>query len=441
MKQQIQTIELYTPHRKQFEAHLLPHRFRVLSFGRQSGKSTWANNELLKHAWAKPNTVYWFVSPTYKQAKKMYRRMKKAIQKNIGMWRKNDSELIITLKNGSTIQYVSGEVYDNLRGETLHGCVIDEVRDQNKNLWARIIRPMLTSTKGWCAFVGTPNGFDHFYDLSLKALTNKNWAFLNAPSTCNPAFTKEEYDDAKRDMTLEEFEQEIEAQFRSLTQGQAYKSFNRERNIREIAPWMSEDKFHPFMPIELYLDFNVDFISWTYGQYKEGVGHYFRDEIRMSGNTELAALEFVSRFKTFGIRAEIGVNIVGDASGKSRKTSADIGATDYTILCDVLKDNGITYRNLTPESNPPVKDRVNTVNARLYAADKHTELWVHPDCQFAIKDFERVLWKEGSQKAILDQTKDPSLTHSTDGIGYGVCVRNPIKGTGNVGILRRIRRA
>ncbi|OPZ24554.1 MAG: Terminase-like family protein [bacterium ADurb.BinA186] len=387
--------------------------------------------------------MYWFISPTYKQAKIQYLRMKKALRplQARGMWHKNDSDLRVTFKNGSAIQFQSGEVYDNLRGETLNGVIIDEVRDQNPNLWPLVIRPMLTTTKGWAAFISTPRGFDHFYDFSLKAEADpKNWAFLSAPSTCNPAFTQEEYEQARQEMSEAMFAQEILAQFRDLTQGRAYPAFDKSKHVRLAPPWSVSDQFNPHAPIELYMDFNVHFLSWTYGQFREGAGHFFRGEIRLNSHTRDGALEFVSRFKQWGIKANPAVILVGDATGNASKTSAS-GETDYTIIKEVLRANHINYRDMTPASNPLVKDRVTTVNSRLLAADGHSEIFFHPDCKFAIKDFERVLWMENSERAILDQKSDASLTHSSDGIGYGICVRNPIKAVGSAGVLRQVRRA
>ena len=121
-------LVLYRPHSMQMKLHQCETRFAVASFGRQSGKSTYGINELLRWAWEKPGTRYWFVSPTFPQARVMYRRL-------IGMlWpvadvmlKKNQTELRVKLVNQSEIRFVSGEVLDNLRGETLNGAIIDEV--------------------------------------------------------------------------------------------------------------------------------------------------------------------------------------------------------------------------------------------------------------------------------------------------------------------------
>lgn len=93
---------------------------------------------------------------------------------------------------------------------------------------------------------------------------------------------------------------------------------------------------------------------------------------------------------------------------------------------------------MTPESNPQVKDRVNAVNAKLKDGNGDRHLWFHPDCKQAIRDMQRVVWKEGSGGAILDQTTDKERTHSSDGVGYVISELSPLvykKGTTRMSII------
>lgn len=414
------TLKLYKPHRKQLEFHQDQARYRVASLGRQSGKSTMCLNELVKRAWEKPGTKYWFISPTYGQAKVQYRRL-------VGMlWacpdvmsKKNQTELRVKFINDSEISFKSGENYQNLRGESLHGAVIDEVRDQHPDLWVQVIRPMLTTTKGWCAFVSTPNGFDSFYDLAMKATDDPEWSLIQSPSTCNPLFTDEELNNARKEMGEAEFAQEIMAEFRDLHNGSAYVSFS-EANIREFSPFLGDQHVYTkHLPILVGLDFNISPCAWVLGQERNG-DFYFFDEIFMSKtHTQEMAMELISRVRTLQPRTNPQVIICGDATGRALKT-ATAGKSDYSILFEMLDQAGITYDNRTPDSNPLVKDRVNIVNSKLKSASGSHHLFVHPNCKHLRKDLQRVAWKRGAT-AILDQTTDPSLTHMSDAMGYAVC--------------------
>ncbi len=439
---QVHKLQLYTPHEKQMQLHECTARFAIGSFGRQSGKSTCAINHLLKKAWERPGTSYWFVSPTFPQARVMYRRL-------VGMlWscrdvmvKKNQTELRIKLINGSQIRFVSGEVMDNLRGETLDGCVIDEVREQHSDLWPMVIRPMLATTRGWCWFISTPSGFDHFYDLAQKAKDDPEWQLFTAPSTANPLFSLQEFEAAKKNMSEPQFAQEILAEFRSLLAGKVYFAFS-DANKTETCPF-STGLWSPYHPVILGPDFNVSPMSWSISQHAYEKWWFF-DEIRLTdSNTLEAAREFRDKMivmKQNGWRAaDPCVWICGDASGKSRSTKSN--ESDYDILKGVLKEAGITYRDMTPEANPSIKDRVNAFNAQLRNASGESSAFLHPTgAKWLAHDMERVLWKNGSDFT-LDAGKDKMLTHMSDGAGYPVAMLTPVKSVRTVGKSRIISRS
>jgi hypothetical protein len=78
------------------------------------------------------------------------------------------------------------------------------------------------------------------------------------------------------------------------------------------------------------------------------------------------------------------------------------------------------------------------MNARLKSTDGTITLFYHPgNCPHLLRDFERVAWKQGAE-SILDQVRDKSLTHATDGVGYALCAFAPIELYGAVGKLYEI---
>lgn len=430
-------LRLYKPHSLQLKIHHSKARFKILVAGRQVGKSTFCNMEMLKKAWEKPKTRYAFVSPIFSQAKEQYRRMIAAIPKDI-IKNNSDSELRIELINESVMEYLSGDNPHSIRGKTLDGVLIDEVRDHSPELWGQVIRPMLATTGGWAIMSSTPAGYDYFYDLAEKAKTDKDWEVFHGASTCNPLFTQDEYEAAKREMSEAEFDQEINANFRDLKKGKVYYSFSDE-NILAKNPFAPNMDVNPYLPVELYMDFNVRNMGWALAQFRNGHGHYFFDEIFGFENTHTAIEEFIHRFKSLNILANPGVVLVGDASGKSQKTSA-AGETDYSIIHNAFKRSGINFNDMTPDSNPHVKDRVTTMNTRFKSAEGIKSIWVHPKCKYLIRDFQRVVWKDTSTGAMLDQVTDRSMTHLSDAAGYGVYVRHGVVNEGGVGQLRMIRR-
>lgn len=398
------------------------------------------NQELQKLAWDSPGSKHWFISPTYSQAKEQYRRAIKTLPKEI-LINTLDTELRIEFINHSVIEYKSGESFDNLRGATLNSVVIDEVRDQHKDLWPLVIRPMLTTTRGRASFVSTPRGFDAFYDLAKLAQTDTTnlWSYIHAPSTANPLFTQEEFEQAKTQMSEAEFAQEILAEFRDLHKGKAYLTFSKD-NLSLTCPFLDGDRLYsPHLPVILACDFNISPMAWNLGQ-QRGNKFYFFDSIFLrNSHTPEASEEIAQKIKALKIKHSPQVIIAGDATSKASQRAA-AGASDYMILCQTLDCHGITWSNVTPDSNPSVKDRVNRVNTKLKSASGEITLWLHPtNCAEAVKDFERVSWKPGGSFT-LDQTTDTERTHSSDGIGYSVCTLDPMQLDGSVGKLAIVRR-
>ena len=78
----------------------------------------------------------------------------------------------------------------------------------------------------------------------------------------------------------------------------------------------------------------------------------------------------------------------------------------------------VTFR--VPSANPPVKDRINCVNAVLRNHAGQHRLLVNRSCKQLIGDFEQVTWKadpHGNALADLDKS-DPMRTHVSDAVGY-----------------------
>src|SRR5580704_11091546 len=128
---------------------------------------------------------------------------------------------------------------------------------------------------------------------------------------------------------------------------------------------------------------------------------------------------FVSRVRSWGRFAPpYNVRLYGDATGESRSTA---GQSDYEIIRRFFRtetDFKVTYH--IKSSNPPVRDRVNAVNAMLCNNEGERRLLVNPCCKQLIRDLERVSWKADSNDNLLPQLDktNPGLTHVSDALGY-----------------------
>lgn len=419
-------------------------RFNIAVWGRQSGKTTFGIDKILyKPLQGRPGGIYWYILQTYSAAEVAFKRFLRMVDNTALISKKNKSEKSVTLVNGAAVHFKSGKNYQDLRLETLDGAIIDEVRQQHKDLWPMIVRPMLSRRKGWCDFLSTTNGFDHFKDIYDHALLHPdNWATFQAPSTEAFWWTPEEVEDARGTMSDDYFAQEILADFREIGVGKAYKSHNSAIHGMLENPFAIRGmNWSPFLPLIIGLDFNVGLMVWTLAQ-KKGLDWYFGDEIAIENtDTEQCTkvlIEKIQKHQALLSFTMPSVILVGDASGKARKTSA-VGKTDYTIIETMLREAKIPFENRTPSENPHVKDRVNCMNSALKSADGSIHCWYHPlRCKYFKRDLERVKWKQGTDGAFLDKS-DPLATHASDAGSYPVALYSDVMRS-NPGRIRVIRR-
>ena len=150
-------------------------RIFVIKSKRQVGKTTMAENILLKVAIEHNRTLSCLVEPTLDQARRVYKEMVKAIDETPVIKRKNDSLLELELINGSTIIFKSAEQRDNLRGFTVTGIlVVDECAFIQDDIFD-ILQPTTDVHSAPILLISTPKlkqGF--FYRYYSAGLTGDN---------------------------------------------------------------------------------------------------------------------------------------------------------------------------------------------------------------------------------------------------------------------------
>jgi hypothetical protein len=187
------------------------------------------------------------------------------------------------------------------------------------------------------------------------------------------------------------------------------------------------------LPMFWGLDFNVDPMSNVIGQVKEMWGPHAHltnqkistvevlDEISLpNSNTVEACKEFHARCQAMNRGARVELHVYGDASGNQRHTNAT--KTDWQIVRQFLNENSRYYgaHYHVPSQDPPVRDRTNSMNGALRAADGEKSLFIHPRCKELIKDFKGIVWKRdsnGNATSQLDKS-DPMRSHMSDALGY-----------------------
>jgi hypothetical protein len=61
-------------------------------------------------------------------------------------------------------------------GEGLDFVVLDEFASMAPAAWKEVLRPALADRKGGALLIGTPRGYNHFYDIYEGAQGQSDWA-------------------------------------------------------------------------------------------------------------------------------------------------------------------------------------------------------------------------------------------------------------------------
>jgi hypothetical protein len=387
------------------------HRFKVICAGRRSGKSVLARLTLLK--WATENVgTYYLVSPSYRQAKSIHwNDIRREIPRD---WvvKTNETELSITLKNGSVIELKGAENPDALRGVKLRGLVIDEIASiRNWDwLWQEVLRPTLTDYSAPAIFISTPKGFNHFHDLYLLGQNNnegdassyRSWRFT---SYDNPYIPKEEIDNAKKELTEDTFAQEYLADFRRFT-GLAITQF--ERGIHVIEPfevpreWQRARGFDygskdPTASLRVAIDNDNNwFVERCYKQRGSTIQEH--------ANTILS--------QDYGLGF---IPIYGDPSGDQWEREFDQYNLHITSASKETGQNAQGYVAFTIEAinerlKPIPGHTVNLPNGKTITNAPRLFFLNTPEVMMLVKEIELLKWKEtaqGQTLPILDEYVDP----------------------------------
>lgn len=406
----------------QWEVFLCDKRFRVLVAGRRFGKTYLALVELCQAAWG-PGRLVWFIGPNLRQAKRICWAALKKMTQSYWACPPNETDLRIELRCGGTICVRGAENRDSLRGDGLNFVVLDEFASMAPQVWTEVLRPALADRQGGALFIGTPQGFNHFHALVEGAEGRPDWKTFQYTTAEGGNVPLQEIESATHDLDERTFRQEFLAAFETSGVGRAYYAFDRIHNVTKL-------QYNPSAPLGWALDFNTNPMCSVLLQRYEGGVFILEEMILPDSNTLAACEELLSRCKKWNTTgSRFNIHVYGDATGEQRKTSAS--RTDWQIVKDFFGRYAGWYQPIfrVPSANPPVKDRVNCVNAVLRNHAGQHRMFVDPGCKHLIQDFEQVCWKNdphGNTLADLDKS-DSQRTHVSDAVGYYVARDFPMR--------------
>lgn len=393
-------------------------RFKVVPAGRRSGKTERAKRFVVREA-MRESGPYFVAAPTRDQVKRIYWADLKRLcfTSVLGDRSVSESELQIRLPNGSTISLIGLDQPQRMEGVLWIGGVIDEIADVREGAWQENISPALDTFnplkpdyRPWCWLIGVPDGLNHYYEMAEYARTSgdADWKLYTWKSA--DILPPDVIEAAKRRMSPRQYRQEYEASFETAS-GRVYEDYGPHNYTKEV--------IKPHEQLMWHHDFNFTPMSSGIGV-RRGNDFYILDEIILtSATSRQSAIEFVEKYKNHGNRKVI---IYGDPAGRAGEKHGH--ASDYTEMEQVLRANNWQVERRVKPAAPAIKDRQNSVRAKIRNAAGETSLFVNIDkAKYAHKGLATVQIKKGS--TFLEEDSD--YQHITTAIGYCVDHEWPLR--------------
>ena len=407
-------------------------RFAVVCCARGWGKSYGAATaaatavfELLAMKKHVPNKRVYIIAPTYEQVTDIYFPL---LAYDLGLERhatKSSRDLgRFWFRNGVELILLSYESVERMRGKGAYFCVWDEVSSCKKGLtpkeaWQGVIQPCIITrwskeraravgagSPGRALIISTPKGYNYFYEMYNYQESDPEWKSYHYDYTGSPFLDKSEIEALRAKLDPIEFASEYLASFAESGNNVFY-CFDRKVHVRadlnDFIP-ADVDNDERGEDVHVAIDFNVG-IQASSACAIRGKQVHILEEFRGSADTETLAITLTTRFKGHKIYA------YPDPSGRSRKTSAVVGRTDFSIL----ESYGIIC--LAHNAAPAIVDSVQAVNRKLMTATGVVSMYVHPRCVNTITSLERTKWVDRNpDTATID--KSEGIEHFSDGIRY-----------------------
>lgn len=406
-------------------------RFPLVPAGRRSGKTERFKRFLVKQA-NKVVGQYFAAAPTHPQAKKIFwQDLLDLTLSYTHKRRPNISDLIIYMNNGSEIHVIGLDKPQRIEGIPWVGGGIDEFADIKADAWEANIYPALNTVNptrpdylAWCWLLGVPDGLNHYYDLCEKAkagISDEYEVFHWMTEEIFPEMAAK----AKQIMSAKQYNQEFRAAFETAS-GRIYEDYS-ELNY-------TSEKILPHEELHWMHDQNYTPLSSSIGVIRNNKKDlYLLDEIVLiSAVSRQSALEFVEKYKDHKNKK---VCIYGDPAGKAGEKHGHV--SDYNEIEEVLRDNGWKYERRVAKAHPAIKDRQNSVRAKIKTADGKVSLYVNPQtAPWSHKGLATVQLQEGST---FQEDQKNQYQHITTAIGYMVHVLWPVDRSPMVGGIRASR--
>ena len=328
----------------------------------------------------------------------------------------------------SKILIRSAENYTKLVGLTLAWFGVDEVDTIQKKVAWKMWRVMQSRLRAPAEFIqgftcSTPEGFSWLYEFFIKEPKDKaakgqtvdDRIIQHAKSTDNPYNDDKFVESLIANYPANLQKAYIDGQFCNLEQSTVYEMFDRAKNHTNLTmeDFDERDKAGNvlnYATLHIGIDFNVGKCC--------GIVHCVNDRTKMV----YAVDEMTGLRNTQAIIDHIRdtypdryIIVYPDSSGGSEKTNA--ATTDLRLL------NAAGFKVRARTKNPPVRDRINSVNAMFCNGAQERRYYVNTD--------KCIVYTEALETQAYDKYGKPDKQHDADhpvdASGYCISLLYPIQ--------------
>ena len=372
-------------------------RFNVLANGRRWGKTILAV-KLSMETLLKGQSVGYF-APDPALFEDFWEELKERLE-GITIY-KSEQKRTIRINTGGEIKLWSLEKKNAGRSKKYQRVIVDEAAFA-KNLkyqWEKCIRATLTDYQGDAFFFSSPAFGTFFHEIFDYCKKYNNWASFQMPTSTNPYISEIELKEIESTTDPLTWSQEYLAKFVNLNGLAFLYTFKRDKHVKDYGELRKD------LPVYLSFDFNISPMTCIASQHPEDKSYiYTRHEFRLM-NSDIYEMCDVIRTKLDGHY----FIVTGDESGKNG-SGLKKNTNYYTVIKNQL--DLAPYQIILPNKNPGIENNRVLCNSILY---RHPKVMIHPECEYLIKDCERVQILPNGD---IDKKTDPSLTHLLDTLRY-----------------------
>ena len=308
-------------------------------------------------------------------------------------------EYILHLPKADTkILCRSFENWSRIIGLNLAYVLADEIDTVNpttcQRAFPKILGRLRSGNVRQFAAASTPEGFRWMWQTfgSEEAQAREDRRLIKMKTSDNPYLPADFIQRLEANYDPSLLQAYLNGEFTNLTAGQVYDRFDRKLHI--------SDKKYDFEdePLRIGIDFNIGNMSSVIGV-RVGDKLIIIDEITKAHDTDSLAKEVIRRYPNRRIF------VYPDSSGGNRSTNA--AQTDISIL------ESYGFTNQSPKANPPIRDRVSSVQALLENGQGKVRLEIASCCKRLIECLELQSYNENG-----DPDKEGGYDHVNDALGY-----------------------